>query len=778
MSERNLLNTIKFFVFAIVAVTPLFFISDTVYPAIIPKTALFQSLTEAAFFLWLALVIFNKDYRPKLTPIVWGITVFLGALIITSIFGVDPSHSFWSGYERDFGVVTIIHMVAFMLIISSIFTKKDNRRLLYATLISSFVVAITAISQVKFPEIMPWIKLLDTSAASYYRPGSTFDNPSFLAGYLIFNFFFALYLLFDEFRNKIGGVINNNAKKSEKNLGLIIFLFLSMASSIIALFFTQTRGAILGWGMGLFILLILFTLRPPALTNKWLNKRSLYGIVLVLIIVGGAGFWFTRSNSFWSRIPGLNRFKDVSVSLSSEELQPRLSAIRAAWKGFLDKPVLGWGWENFNIVFNKYYDPHSLELNYQETRFDKPHNFLMELLNAGGIALTLAFLGLVVAFIWEAWRSRNIFGQIAVATFVAYAVQNLFLFDTLGPALMLYMLFGLLNGIYWRESSDSGEVGGYNFKNNGGAGKPRGIIAGYAIYAAIVSAAIVVYFVNILTVQAAYDEYWAYQYLANGKVEQGINYFHDAIGVWSPYNYNFVRDYATDMSQAYFYNNNGGVPEDEVKWSIEQMEKVRDAHPLDAFNHYLLVDVYNQSSAIDPKLYLPGAEKEAAIALSLSPNRQEVYFSLSKTKYLEGDTSQALALLKYALELDENVPDAHFYYGVMAYAANDPATGYDEIEKSIKMGREWTIFYEPRTVAGLFADSGHTDEAIALYQQALDMQPQDIEAQIKLGLAYYVFKGNKGGARSLLSHVAETFDFTKSPLYLQIKPILDDLGIR
>jgi len=68
------------------------------------------------------------------------------------------------------------------------------------------------------------------------------------------------------------------------------------------------------------------------------------------------------------------------------------------------------------------------------------------------------------------------------------------------------------------------------------------------------------------------------------------------------------------------------------------------------------------------------------------------------------------------------------------------------------------------------------DEAIGLYQTTLDMQPNDTETQVKLGVAYF-YKGNNDKAKQYLEEAALNFDFTKSAAYGQLKPILDALGI-
>lgn len=769
MNQRALLRLIKFFVYAAVALTPLFFLSDTVYPAIISKTAFLQALTEAAFFLWLALAFADKRYRPKLNFPFLALIAFLAVMLLASAFGADPSRSFWSTYERMFGAATVLHLAAFAVVIASVFSFTDRRRLLWVSAITSSAVSVIAILQTRWNQILAFENLLGSVSV---RAGSTFDNPSFLAGYLLFNLFFAMYLFAAS--GARGAPAGSGFLRGFLRRARRIFLAAILAVDFWALFITQTRAALIAFVCGFLLMLLMLAFRPPV-AGRIFSSRKFYLGLLVFIVASGSVFWLTRQSGFWSRLPALGRFKDLSFSSVAKEFTPRLIALNAAARGFLEKPILGWGPENFNIVFNKYYDPRALELNYVETRFDKPHNFFMELLVTGGILLAAAFLAFIISLFRAAHRSRDrLWGQMAAAALAAYVVQNLFIFDTLGPAMMFYLLAGLF--MMEGDAMPVCEIGGSHAQENHGLHAPRGKIKPSILAATVVPAVIIIYAVNFLTVKAAYEEYWGFQYLANGRVQEGIGAFRGALHAWSPYRWNFVRDYATAMSQAYFYNGNV-VPPDEVSWAVSEMEKVKDEHPLDAFNHYLLVDIYNQSSAINPTEYLARAEKEAAIALELSPNRQEVYFSLSKTKYLEGKPDEALKLLKYALDLDPNVPDAHFYYGIMSYATGDTATGYNEIEKSITMGRKWAIFYEPRTVAGLFADNGHPDEAIKIYEEALAMQPNDTETEIKLGAAYFIFKNDKENARKYLLAAAKKFDFKSSPSYSQLKPILDALGI-
>lgn len=749
-------------VFLIVLGTPLFYFEKSVYPYSLPKTFFFQALTEILFFLWLYLILIDKRYLPKFTPLFKAIIIFLAVLSLTAILGADPWRSFWSTEGRAIGIIAFYHFAAFSLIISSLKNEIPWKSILYASLGTSSLISVLAFLQLHFP------RLLLQAEPVLSRPGSTIGNPTFLAGYLLFNIFAGGYFVLEKIFS------GEDRKINLSNLAKIIIPAAALAINISAIFLTQTRGAILALVAGMFFLLILFGIEPPPSKFGFLENRKFYISLCVIILIAGLGFWVTRSTAFWDKIPGLNRFKNLSFSgedLSFQGITPRLIALKAAWKGFLDRPFLGWGWDNFNIVFNKYYDPKVLGVSYGETRFDKPHNFILEYLIVGGLPAFFAYAAVFGFFIWEAWKIKNrVLGKIFIVLLASYLVNNLFVFETIGPLTMWFLFIGLLDGLY-RSEIPSGDPG-IGFKES--ARKINGNLLFEGIILAIISA-VLAYSINFLPAKAANYQYHGFNYYDHQLPLQSIASFKEALRFWSPYNWNIKRDYALAVSEMYFYHPEI-VPRQEAREAIAAMEEVSREHPRDAYNHYALVDMYNQVSAIEPETILPKAEKEAQIALALSPDRQEVYFSLAKTKSLQGDNKTALEILQKALNLNPKVPDAHFYYGLIAFADNKPDLGYREIKLAIELGRKWRNANEPRVAANFFADSGHLEEAVDLYKASLLFEPENLETKVKLGIAYY-FLGQKDIAVKYILEVAKGFDFRTSPSYNELKPIFEDLGL-
>ncbi|MCR4328072.1 MAG: tetratricopeptide repeat protein [Patescibacteria group bacterium] len=743
MQSKTLLKITNFFFYVLIVGTPLFYYRWGVYPYGLSKSLFFQGVAECFFVSWLILAIYDKRFRPSWTPLMKVFAGFGTVLIITTVAGVDPWRSFWSTQERAVGVFTILHLLAITVAISGLARVIKMNKFLYVSLGTAAIVGIISFFQVYDPGFL-------ISADGGKRPGSTFGNPTFLAGYIVPHIFLTLYLFLQLWQARIG--------KKMAYWGLALLLAVNVGT----LFVTQTRGDILGVIAGAVALLIIFAVRPLSLSGVF-GKRTIYIAICVLILISGSVFWITRTHSLWSVVPGLERFQ--SVSLNDRSLVPRFIALNAAWEGFKERPLLGWGWDNFNIVFNKHYDPRALESDYGETRFDKPHNFVLEYLVIGGVLLGFAYLAVFVALFFGLWRMRNrIWGSIMVAAIVAYIVRSLFVFETIGPLLMLYLVIGLTDGMRVREKSDASVLEEGNVRVSQGM-----LVAG------VVAVIIPLYGVNILSFQASHYQFLGFNSFSNGHPTVAIQNFKKALNNWSPYRWNLKRDYATAVAEAYFYNPDK-ISSDDAWRAIRAMEEVVQEHPQDAYNHYALVDMYNQISDLSPEVLLPAAEREAAIALQLSPQRQEVYFSLAKTYVLEGRNEEAQALLEKAIALDPDVADAHFYYGLVLFTTNNLTKGYDEIQKGQALGRIWKNHNEMRVVANYFADAGHLNEAIALYEKVVVIDVKDLEARSKLGIAYFI-QGDRDRAKLHLEIVNREFDLTKSPSYQDIKPILDALGI-
>jgi tetratricopeptide (TPR) repeat protein len=109
-----------------------------------------------------------------------------------------------------------------------------------------------------------------------------------------------------------------------------------------------------------------------------------------------------------------------------------------------ERPLLGWGPENFIIPYGKYYNANLFG---NEPWFDRTHNMFIEWLVAAGITGFLSYLSIFGATIFILWKlySKKLldpfFFFFGAGLIVAYLVQDAFVFDTITT--YLFLIFSL-----------------------------------------------------------------------------------------------------------------------------------------------------------------------------------------------------------------------------------------------------------------------------------------------------------------------------------------------
>ena len=248
--------------------------------------------------------------------------------------------------------------------------------------------------------------------------------------------FFAAYLWIAR-----GGVSKMQGKARSYFYAYIILVF------VFFFILSQTRGAFIGLGAGIFAMLVYFLFSKNAALKKW------SAVVLAILIVAGGVAFSVRNTSFVKQSP---EGRLLQLSVSDETAQTRFWTWGSAWQGFLERPILGWGSENFTAVFDKYFNPkHFIPGASSETWFDRAHSVFFDYLSETGILGLLSYLGIFAAFYYEFFRRRrNAVSQsgdnnvktishslergLMLAVPVAYLVQGIAIFDVLPMYICLF----------------------------------------------------------------------------------------------------------------------------------------------------------------------------------------------------------------------------------------------------------------------------------------------------------------------------------------------------
>ncbi|MCX6078472.1 MAG: O-antigen ligase family protein [Chloroflexi bacterium] len=177
----------------------------------------------------------------------------------------------------------------------------------------------------------------------------------------------------------------------ERNLTLRVFAGAAALVSILTVIFTYSRGGLLAL---VFTIGLLVALRRP---------NFLFLLLTVFLAIGVIQFLPTTYNS---RILTLLQFTDVQGGqLSDKSFRGRTSENTAAWRMFLDNPLLGVGLGNFSVNYQDYSRTIGLD-----TRRDQrsPASLYMELLSEQGFVGTVIFFWLMAMIFRElnfSWKN-------------------------------------------------------------------------------------------------------------------------------------------------------------------------------------------------------------------------------------------------------------------------------------------------------------------------------------------------------------------------------------
>ncbi|HET8575029.1 MAG TPA: O-antigen ligase family protein [Candidatus Paceibacterota bacterium] len=373
--SMNLENTLKWILYTglfAVLLIPLLVFSNFFFPYITGKAFVFRILVEVLFVVWVLLALRNPMYRPKWSGVFLALVFYIFIMFLAGMFGENPVRSFWSNYERMIGVITYLHLLVYFLIVGSVFrTPKIWHTFFASSLAISIVVGIKGLLQIS-PQVT--------------RVSGTLGNPIYLAIYSLFHIFLAAYLF-------------ANARKRGYDTSLLWFYGIAGIFNVIVLYFTGTRGSILGLLGGIFVIMLLLALFER---KRQMLRKIAIGICIFFVALPLLFFAF-RHTAFIQGNPTLSRFTDISLTGGGGEARYMLWGM--SLDGFKEHPILGWGPENFPILFTKYYTP---DMYSQEAWFDRAHSMIFDELSSAGILGVLGYLSVFLFALFSLWNFRRL----------------------------------------------------------------------------------------------------------------------------------------------------------------------------------------------------------------------------------------------------------------------------------------------------------------------------------------------------------------------------------
>ncbi|OHA53447.1 MAG: hypothetical protein A2Z62_00235 [Candidatus Terrybacteria bacterium RIFCSPLOWO2_02_42_20] len=648
------------------------------------------------------------------------LAIFVGVVALSSLLGENFYRSFWSNYERMEGLVTYLHLLAYFLVLAG--TMKTERiwnRLFHTTLFASAIIAFYGVFQL--------FGILQTHQGN--RLDATLGNASYLAVYMIFHIFLAMALFY-------------RARDYRK----WIYLFIIILESFV-LYHTATRGAILGTIGGLFISWILIAILSSNKKSKLAHISLLAGIAVII-----TGFLFLKTTNFVKTSPVLSRF--AGISLTEGTTESRLTIWKMSWRGFKEKPIFGWGQENFNLVFNKYYEP---ILYKQEAWFDRAHNVFFDRLTTNGIFGLLSYMGLLGIALYYLWAKRKKTGlsvedsAIFGSMFLAYFFNNLFVFDNL-ISLILFATFLAYVGFRAKVGAPI-PASAHELRSGRPNETSKGADYGKAVYAVIIGAAFVfvIYIVNVPGILASKAIINAFKAAGTGNANGAFAEFQKAIS-YNSFGSMETREHLSSFAMQVYDSPN--IIDKEFKnkvanYTIDELKKQNEQYPNDIREMIFLAAVYNKTQKYEEAISLLNK------AIEVAPRKQQLYFELGTSYLNKGDHEKGLATLKKSFDLDQSFEDARRIYAVSAIFA-----GKDTLAEELMKDHGGTVQDDERFLKA-YAQRNNFEKITAILKVFIEKNSTNIQYRLKLAAVYLQAGYRTKSIEQLEKAVEATPDFKK-----------------
>jgi len=536
-----------------------------------------------------------------------------------------------------------------------------------------------------------------------------------------------------------------------------------LVADLIILYYTATRGAFLGLVVGVFVtaLLVAFFEKKNSSVRKYT-----FGVLGGIILLVGLFIGF-KNSPFIQNTEGLRRM--ASISLTEQTTESRFMVWGMAIDGWKEHPILGWGQENFNLVFNKYYNPGMWS---QEQWFDRAHDIFLDWLIAGGLLGLLSYLMLFVVAVVLIWRPENtqdpaltlwekiknswtryregletdrvLENSILTGLLVAYFIHNIFVFDNLFSYILFFSLLAFLHERHVSGVSLLTAAPVKNNKQKNIAQQPEKVPFSYLSPVVLLVLIVVMYVVNLKPIYA------------NNSLIDALSP-HDATGGFTQSNVDAFKTVfdcnctlgtqeAREQLVQSAMNAKSSSKDEKLVQNVfdlartQTLEQISE-HPDDARSQVFAgMLFYNFGLTTDA---LEHFEK----AHALSPKKQTIDSNLILVYINAKQFDKALAVAKESYELDTANVDAAKMYAVAAIAAKQQ----DLADKILTQAFGTALPFDDNVV-NAYGMIGRYDKIITTFKNQLEKTPKDKDLLTRLAAAY-VATGDKDNAIATLQTI-------------------------
>lgn len=381
----NFIKKLPFFlrvgIVATLFLVPLFYNPLTYNEYELQKLIILRASLEALFAIYILWTISQKRPIVKWGTMTKAVLGFVVTMYLASIMGVDFGQSFLGNYWRGQGLFTLLHYLMLYILVSNSGDFGLSLKDIFLPLVASGVlVSLGAV----FQFVLIWTGG-ETPPLQYLFNGRyhvVFGNPNFFGAFL------ALLV----------PVVSWYFITTKKKYWLI-----AGAIMLFGIVLSGSKGALIGAVFGCIAVL---------------GKRTINIIKVIMIIILCVVFLYSNNRE--------------SVYESRTAIWE--SGIRA----FAQKPILGWGMENFDDAYKLGVKDNWLS----EIYVDKAHNEIIEVMVAGGIVGLAFYLLLLVNF----FKRAQLLLKGVMVSFILISFTNVI-------SVTSYLFFWILLGLAGKEDN-------------------------------------------------------------------------------------------------------------------------------------------------------------------------------------------------------------------------------------------------------------------------------------------------------------------------------------
>lgn len=699
------------------------------------RSILFRVILTALICFLLYRFFYKKDisvFLPKWKLSIWApflmLVAFFAVLILATVFSEDIRFSIFGSPARAGGLLNLLYYFIFSIILALFASKNHWEKLWNVLFVTGFLASLLAIVQ--------YFNILKNIFIAF-EGGSTpsfMGNSTILAIYMLFLAFLA-FMLF----------VQKHTRKAKIVYGTLFILF------TFTVFISGSRAGYLGLLVGFFYFFLFYPLKnlpthindtqnqaaaePTQTTSnnifwrlktwvmdffnetfevklKTVKKIAAFALLLAIlaIVIFNVFPQLGEKNSILKTIA-----TRVSVtSIAKDIAGTRLSAWKMTLEAIKDKPILGFGPENFYVGFEKYYDPKPFTTSV--LLWDRPHNIFLDVAANSGIFSLLFYIAFWIALFWQLQKAkksdydadRSLKAHGLQAMFIGYLIVIFFNFDSFATYLISFFFIGYAFYLIFLPV-EKRELTGE---------KP----VPFKTPAAIALLALVLLFAWFWNIKPLYLN----EKIAHAKNLSEERRCKEAFGISNKEQWekagiaksHAILQYADVVKNCVFTN-----PQKEGEYSLKMASLLKTAAQAQPkFSRIWLFrgSFVNVLAALEENPEKKNAILKEAIdylkkGLELSPKRQEIFSEIGKNYLIAQDYQAMEKAGQDCVAIDSRYGECWWHMGLAQIFLGKQEEGKKSIETSLENGYNFNPGYKQLAVA--YMSQKNWEEAIEAYKK-------------------------------------------------------------